>query len=88
MFGRATIRLGIGPHSSLQWFAWFPFKIAPSHVGIWASYNTWFIGPTRVRNANGNLIVFAVFFAGLTDTVTERQKDRRTDHATRCDAAA
>jgi len=23
--------------------------------------NTWFIGPTRVRNANGNLIVSAVF---------------------------
>jgi len=50
----------------------FPLKIAPSHVGICTSFNTWFIGPTRVRNANGNLIVSAVF-AGLT----ERQKDWR-----------
>jgi len=55
----------------LQWFACFPLTIAPSHVGIWTmvirsfylitmiwtSCNTWFIGPTRVRNANGNLIV-------------------------------
>jgi len=49
----------------LQWFACFPLKIAPSHVGIWTSCNTWFIGPTRVWNANGNLIVSAVF-AGLT----------------------
>jgi len=49
----------------LQWFACFPLKIAPSHVGIWTSCNTWFIGPTRVWNTNGNLIVSAVF-AGLT----------------------
>ena len=41
--------------------ACFPLKIAPSHVGIWTSCNTWFIGPTRVRNAYGNLIVSAVF---------------------------
>jgi len=46
---------------SLQQFACYPHKIAPSHVGIWTSCNTWFIGPTRVRNANGNLIVLAVF---------------------------
>jgi len=44
----------------------FCVKIAPSHVGIWTSFNTWFIGPTRVRNANGNLIV-SVVFAGLTE---------------------
>jgi len=44
----------------------FSLKIAPSHVGIWASFNTWFIGLTQVRNANGNLIASAVF-AGLTD---------------------
>jgi len=50
---------------TLQWFACFPLKIAPSHVGIWTSCNTWFIGRTRVRNANGNLIVSAIF-AGLT----------------------
>jgi len=42
---------------SLQWFACFPFKIGPFP---WTSCNTWFIGPTRVRNANGNLIVSAV----------------------------
>jgi len=33
----------------LQWFACFPLKIAPSHVGIWTSCNTWFIGPTESR---------------------------------------
>jgi len=61
---------------TLQWFARLPLKIAPFHVGIWTSCNTWFIGPTRVRNANGNLIVSAVF-AGLT-SVTARQTDRQT----------
>jgi len=73
----------------LQWFAYFPLKIAPSHVGIWTSCNTWLFGPTRVPNTNGNLIVSAVFLQGslLCDTLTERQKDRRTDHTTRCDAA-
>ena len=50
---------------TLQWFACFALKIVPSHIGIWTSCNTLFIGPTRVRNANGNLIVSAVF-AGLT----------------------
>ena len=30
---------------TLQWFACFPLKIAPTHVGIWTSCNTWFIGP-------------------------------------------
>jgi len=50
---------------SLQWFACFPLKTAPSHVGIWTSCSTWFIGPTRVRNANSNLIV-SVVLAGLT----------------------
>jgi len=62
----------------------FSVNIAPSRVGIWtsSSFNTWFIGPTRVRNANGNLIVSAVF-AGLTD----RQRDRKTDrprYSVRC----
>jgi len=64
----------------LRWFACFPLKIAPSHVGIWTSCNTWFIGPTRVRKANANLIVSAVF-AGLT-SVTHRQSDRKTDGQT------
>jgi len=31
---------------TLQWFACFPLKTAPSHVGVWTSCNTWFIGPT------------------------------------------
>jgi len=56
---------------TLQWFACFPLKIAPSHVGIWTSCNTWFIGPRQVRKANVNLIISAVF-AGLT-SVTDRQ---------------
>jgi len=42
---------------TLQWFACFPLKIAPSHVDIWTSCNTWFTGPTGVWNTNGNLIV-------------------------------
>jgi len=50
---------------TLQRFACFRLKIAPSHVGMYTSCNSWFIGPTRVWNANGNLIVSAVF-AGLT----------------------
>jgi len=53
----------------------FSLKIAHSHVGIWTSFNTCFIGPTRVRNANGNLIVPAVF-AGLTDCQSDRKTDR------------
>jgi len=61
----------------LQRFACFPLTIAPSYVGIWISFNMWFIGPTRVRNANGNLIVSAIL-AGLT-SVTHWQSDRKTD---------
>jgi len=68
---------------TLQWFACFSLKIAPSHVGTWTSFNTWFIGPTQVRNANGNLIVSAVLQGWQTDKATERL----TDHATQCDAA-
>jgi len=61
------------------WFACFALKIVPSHVadddaGIWTSCNTWFIEPTRVRNATGNLIVSAVF-AGLTSV---SETDRST----------
>jgi len=43
--------------------------------------NTWFLGPIRVLNPNGISIGSAVL-AGLT-TVTDRQTDRPTDHATR-----
>jgi len=61
---------------TLQRFACFPLKIAPFHVGIWTSCITWFIAPTRVRNANGNLIVSAIFCRA--DILTERQTDRQT----------
>jgi len=64
---------------TLQWFGFFLPQISPSHVGIWTSFNTWFIGPTRVLNASGNLIVSPVF-AGLTDW----QSDRKTDRPPRC----
>jgi len=70
---------------TLQWFACFPLKIAPSHVGIRTSCNTWFIGPIRVRNPNGNLIISALF-AGLT-SVTYWQSDRQTNrprYSVRC----
>ena len=70
---------------TLQWSACFPLKIAPSHAGIWTSCNTWFIGPNRVRRANGNVIVSAVF-SGLT-SVTDWQSDRQTDipgYSVRC----
>jgi len=70
---------------TLQWFACFPLNFAPSHDGVWTSCNTRFIGPTQVRNQNGNLIVSAVF-AGLT-SVTDCQSDRQTDrprYSVRC----
>jgi len=71
---------------TLQWFVCFPLKIAPSHVGIWTSCNTWFIGPARARNANDNLIVSAVLQGSLV-WQTDRATERPTYHATRCDAA-
>jgi len=43
--------------------------------------DTWFPRPTQVLNPKGSLIGAAVF-AGLT-SVTDRQTDRPTDHATR-----
>jgi len=66
---------------TLQWDALSPLKIAPSHGVIWNLSNTWFLGPTRVLNPNGISIGSAII-AGLT-TVTDRQTDRPTDHATR-----
>ena len=32
MLGRATIRLGIGPHSSLCFFSWFWFLLVSAHA--------------------------------------------------------
>ena len=43
--------------------------------------NTWSLGPTQVLNPNGISIGSAVF-AGLS-SVTDRQTDRQSDHATR-----
>jgi len=59
------------PKSVSILFACFALRFFPSHVGIWTPCNTWFIRPTRVRNANGNLIVSALF-ARLT-SVTDWQ---------------
>jgi len=58
---------------TLQWFAHFPIKIAPSHEGSEPPSNTWFLGSTGVLNANGISVAPAVF-AGLTN-VTDRQTD-------------
>jgi len=57
-----------------------PSKL-PLPMGIWTPSSTWFLEPTRAHNPNGILIGSAVF-AGLT-TVTDRRRDRQTDHATR-----
>jgi len=62
---------------TLQWFAHFSLKIAPSHGRIWTSCNTWFLGTTRVLNPNDNSITSAVFVE-LTN-VTECQTDTQTD---------
>ena len=61
-------------------------QIASSYAGIWTSCNTLFIGPTRVQNANGNLIISAIS-AGSLVWQTDRATDRPTDHATQCNAA-
>ena len=58
-----------------------PLKIAPSHGGSGRPSNTWSLGPTQVLNPNG-ISIGAVVFAGLT-SVTDRQTDRSTDHASR-----
>ena len=59
---------------TLQWFPCSPSKLP---FPMLASGPTWFIGPTRMLNPNGNLIVSLVF-AGLT-SVTDLQSDRQTD---------
>jgi len=58
---------------ALQWFACFSLRIVTSSSGIWIPCNTWFLGPTRVLNPNGNSIA-SVVFVGLT--VTDRQTNR------------
>jgi len=66
---------------TLQWDAHSPSKICPFPLGgSEPPSNTWSLGPTQVLNPNGISIGSAIF-AGLT-SVTERQTDRLTDHAT------
>ena len=69
---RVSLYFTVGAHFS---------KIVPSHGGIWTPSNTWLPRPTLVINPNGSSIGSAVF-AVLT-SVTYRQTDRPTDHATR-----
>jgi len=61
---------------TLQLDATFPLRIAASRGGSGPPCHTWFSGPIRVLNPNGNSIGSAVF-AGLTGVT-----DRPTDHAT------
>jgi len=61
--------------STLQWEA-HPPQNAPFHGGSGPLSNTWFLGPTRLFNANG-ISIGAAVFAGLT-SVTDRQTDRQT----------
>jgi len=49
---------------TLQWFACFP-QNWPFAMGIWTPCNTWFLGPTRVLNPNGNSIALAVLQGSL-----------------------
>jgi len=71
--GLCTDDRGVSLYFTMAWL--FSLKIVPSHVGIWTSFKTWFIWPTRVCNANGNLIASAIF-AGLTDWKSDRKTDR------------
>jgi len=59
---------------TLQRFACFPLKTAPSHVGIWTSCNTWFIGPTRAQNAMATYRFSHFCRAHWCDRLTQRQK--------------
>jgi len=58
----------------LQRAATSTIKIAPSHRGIWTSYNTW---STPVLNPNG-ISVSSAIFAGICDRPTDRPTDRQT----------
>jgi len=69
-----------------QWFACFPLKIAPSHIGVWTSCNTWFIGPTGVGTQMATWS-FQPFLQGSLVWQTDGATDRLTDHATQCDVA-
>jgi len=79
MFGRATIRLGIGPHSSLVYGLsavtcakkrppFSPLKISPSHGGAGPHLVHLVLEPTRVHNPNGMPIGSAVLAQVRTDS--------------------
>jgi len=57
-----------------------PLKIALP-MGIWTPSNTWFLGPISSGSSTQTHLDRLSRFAGLT-TVTDRQTDRPTDHAT------
>ena len=78
VFGQMTVDC---PYT-LQWDVPSP-QNCPFPWGIWTPCpsNIWFPVPTRVLKPNGISIGSAVF-AGLT-SVTDRQTDQPTDHATR-----
>jgi len=61
VFAQMTVKC---PYT-LQWFAHFPLKIAPSHGMIWTPCNTRFLGPTPVLNPNGNSSASAVLQGSL-----------------------
>jgi len=69
---------------TLQWFASFSPQNCPLPWGIWTPSNTWFLGPTRIINANHISIDSAVFawLASVSDRQTDRPTDRPTDHTT------
>jgi len=60
----------------------FPLQNCPFHGGSGPHviHHTWFLGPTRVLNPNGNSIASTVFvgFTTVCDRLTERQTDRQT----------
>jgi len=65
------------------YFTMVCLKIAPSHIGIWTSCNTWFIGPPKCRTQMATWS-FQPFLQGWQ---TDRATERSTDPATQCDAA-
>jgi len=65
---------------TLQWDAPLPPQNCPFPWGIWTP-STWFSGLTRVLDPNV-ISIGAAVFARLT-SVTDRQTERPTDHATR-----
>jgi len=59
------LRCGRIINNTLQWYAPFPLKTAPSYRGSGPQSNSGFLGPTRVLNTNG-ISIGSVDFARLT----------------------